>query len=154
MTVLQQPSRSTYLHWAIVFSIRIWRSSPRPSPEELGGEKHALRSLLCLSHPTADEPQAKGVRYCQEEAQGNLSFPLGIYLLCRSLSVSAFLRCDMSWAGVYFGRWDEYEVFWWYDCYYSTWMAMAFILDHTVCYLLYAVSHGWMCNFVFGILTP
>lgn len=82
--------------------------------------------------------------------------PLWVFTACAGffLFAAAFLRHDMGWASVYVGRSDAYEVFWWYDFYYSTWPALAFIFDHTACYLLYAVSHGWLCTFVLGVLTP
>lgn len=159
MSIFHQPSglnMASYLPWAIVFNVYTWHSSPGTPLEELQEEKLVLsNSLLCLSLLMADEPQAEGMRYCHNKAQGNAASPLGIYLSCSPfLFVTAFLRCDMSWASVYIGRWDVYEVFWWYDFYYSTWTALTFVFDRTACYLLYAVSHGWLCTFVLGVLTP
>lgn len=86
MAIFHHPSglnMASYLPWAIVFNVYIWHSSPRTPLEELQGEKHVLsNSLLCLSLLMAEEPPAEGVRYHQDETQGNAASPLGIYLSC------------------------------------------------------------------------
>lgn len=82
MAIFHQPSglnMASYLPWAIVFKGYIWHSSPGTPPEELPGGKHVLsNSLLCLSLPMAGDPQAEGVRSCQDEAQGNAA-SLGVF---------------------------------------------------------------------------
>lgn len=159
MTIFHQPSglnRASYLPWAIVFTTCIFGIAPQGHLQKSCKERSMSSVTACsVSLLMADDPQAKGMRHCQDEAQGNAASPLGIYLSCSPLLfVTAFLRHDLSWASVYIGRWDVYEVFWWYDFYYSTWAALSFVFDRTACYLLYAVSHGWLCTFMLGVLTP
>lgn len=73
----------------------------------------------------------------------------GFWLCCSCIPEASYglSKC------VCIGSSDVYEVSWWYDFYYSTWTALAFIFDHRAWYLLYAVSHGWLCTFVLGVLT-